>query len=275
MTIMPMKPGAGTIEEILAMPALPGMQAPATPFVWGQGGAQLTPEQLAGQRDIASALAQADYSPVQNWAQGLGRVLDNFTGSQDLKRLDGEEAQMNEQRAAQIAQLLGPQNADLAGAFSSGDKTLGSLAGGIMESRTPKQAAPTEWERTLEDSGVVRGSPEWQKAMATKVANTLDPWTNLVSGGESFMGRQSQVQQAMGGGGPVSSGAASEGAQPFPDGAMSFTGARSMMQGASPEQFVRWQQQTGAPVNVTSPDELNALPAGAIYVGPDGVKRQK
>ena len=212
MTIMPMKPGAGTIEEILAMPALPGMQPPATPFVWGQGGAQLTPEQLAGQRDIASALAQADYSPVQNWAQGLGRVLDNFTGSQDLKRLDGQEAQMNEQRAAQIAELLGPQNADLAGAFSSGDKTLGSLAGGIMESRTPKQTAPHFWESNDGSLGMVGpdGVPRILYQDPTPKITTLaldngDGTKTLVRVGPDGMPIGSNFQ---GGGGQTSSGGA-------------------------------------------------------------------
>lgn len=273
MTFAPMN-RPGVIEEILAMPALPGMTAPAEPFVWGQGGAQLTPEQLAGEREIAQALAQSDYSPVQNWAQGLGRVVDNFQGSQDLKRLDRQQLESNAQTQAQIAAALGPDNADLAAILAGGNKNAVGMVDNIYKSRNPTKPAPTEWERTLQASGVMPGTEAWTKAMATKVANTLDPWTSLVSGGESIMGRQSQVQQALGGGGPVSSGGAA-GEQPFPDGAMSFNGARSMMQGASPEQFVRWQQQTGAPVNVTSPDELNALPAGAIYVGPDGVKRQK
>jgi hypothetical protein len=48
-----------------------------------------------------------------------------------------------------------------------------------------------------------------------------------------------------------------------------------MIRGQTPDKFVRWQQQTGAPVNVTSEAELDALPRGALYVGPDGVKRQK
>lgn len=203
MTLAPMN-RTGTIEEILAMPAMPGMQPPATPFVWGQGGAQLTPEQLAGQRDIASALAQADYSPVQNWAQGLGRVLDNFTGSQDLKRLDRQQLENNAQTQALSAAALGPENADLAALLASGDKNAVSMVDNIYKARNPAKAAPTEWERTLQASGVMPGTEAWTKAMATKVANTLDPWTNLVSGGESIMGRQSQVQQALGGGDPVS-----------------------------------------------------------------------
>lgn len=40
----------------------------------------------------------------------------------------------------------------------------------------PKDAPnPTEFERALEASGVVRGTPQWASAMARKVENTLNP----------------------------------------------------------------------------------------------------
>lgn len=186
---------------------LPGVMPP-TPFVWGQGGAQLTPEQLASQRMIAESLAQSDYSPVQSWTQGLGRVLDNFDGARRLKRLDGQEQQMAADRLAQITQMAGSSNADLAAGLASNDPVVQALASQQLTARTPKQVAPTEWERTLQASGIMPGTPEWQKAMATKVQNTLDPWTTIVSGGESLSGRQSLVDAALNGrgGGPASSG---------------------------------------------------------------------
>lgn len=66
---------------------------------------------------------------------------------------------------------------------------------------TPEQS---EFERALAASGVQPGSPEWAAAMKTKVQNTLDPWTNIVSGGNSFTGRQSLVDRALNGVAPAS-----------------------------------------------------------------------
>lgn len=186
-----------------------GGMAPSAPFVWGQGGAQLTPEQLANQRMIAESLAQSDYSPVQSWTQGLGRVLDNFDGSQRLKKLDRQQMEANALAQEQILKALGPENADLAGIIRSGDRNAISLVDNIYKARNPAKPAPTEFERALSASGVQPGTPEWQKAMATKVQNTLDPWTTIVSGGESLSGRQSLVDAALNGrgGGPASGGA--------------------------------------------------------------------
>lgn len=48
----------------------------AAPFVWGDGGEVLTPEQVENRRQIADALAMkaTDSSPVESWTQGLNRV---------------------------------------------------------------------------------------------------------------------------------------------------------------------------------------------------------
>jgi len=71
----------------------------------------------------------------------------------------------------------------------------------------PAPLAPTEFDRALMASGIQPGTPQWTDAYKTKVQNTLDPWTNIVSGGESLSGRQSVVERALtGGGDPASSG---------------------------------------------------------------------
>lgn len=51
-------------------------------FVWGDGGSQLTPEQIAAQEKIAQAMMArgSDYSPVQHWTQGLARVAEAVSG---------------------------------------------------------------------------------------------------------------------------------------------------------------------------------------------------
>lgn len=52
-------------------------------FVWGKGGAQLTPEQIARQREIEDALLQRgiDTSPVASPLEGLARVANAAAGS--------------------------------------------------------------------------------------------------------------------------------------------------------------------------------------------------
>lgn len=52
-------------------------------FVWGKGGAQLTPEQIARQREIEDALLQrgVDTSPVASPWEGLARVANAAAGS--------------------------------------------------------------------------------------------------------------------------------------------------------------------------------------------------
>ena len=52
-------------------------------FIWGQGGAQLTPEQVAQQRAIAEALMKegSNYAPVGSWLEGLGRVANAAAGA--------------------------------------------------------------------------------------------------------------------------------------------------------------------------------------------------
>lgn len=66
-----------------------------TPFYWGAGGAQLTPEDIAKQREAEVALLQrgVDTSPVGHWTQGLARVADALAGSVRRGRLDAAQAE--------------------------------------------------------------------------------------------------------------------------------------------------------------------------------------
>jgi len=68
---------------------------PLESFVWGQGGAALTPEEIAKQREVEEAVRArgVDTSPVGHWTQGLARVADALAGSVRRGRLEtaGEE----------------------------------------------------------------------------------------------------------------------------------------------------------------------------------------
>lgn len=77
---------------------------PGQAFIWGSGGAQMTPEEITAQRKVAQAmLAQgADYTPVQSWTQGAARVAQAMFGG--LQAHDANEAAKT--NAANDATLL-------------------------------------------------------------------------------------------------------------------------------------------------------------------------
>lgn len=81
-------------------------QTPAAPaFAWGQGGRRMTPEEIARERAVAARQMQSDYSPVQHWTQGLGRVTDNVLGA--LRDRSAQKfALANAADTSRIAQLL-------------------------------------------------------------------------------------------------------------------------------------------------------------------------
>ncbi|MDI4655523.1 hypothetical protein [Xanthobacter autotrophicus] len=113
------------------------------PFVWGSGGAQLTPEEIARRREIADALmAQgSDYSPVQHWAQGVARLGKAVRGG--LERRDTNEAERTARAAAQekwqpiVDALTG------APAAASPPSAGAAPATAAPASTPPAQAAPT------------------------------------------------------------------------------------------------------------------------------------
>lgn len=65
-----------------------------SPFVWGAGGEQLTPAQIASRRQVAQAMmAQAgDYSPIKSAWQGAARVAQGVMGGLDAKEADRAES---------------------------------------------------------------------------------------------------------------------------------------------------------------------------------------
>lgn len=84
------------------------------PFVWGAGGAQMTPDQIARQREIASALIGqgVDTSPVGDWTQGAARVLEALSGGLKNRRADQAEAanaSTNQQLISDALMGSGPQ----------------------------------------------------------------------------------------------------------------------------------------------------------------------
>lgn len=175
------------------------------PFVWGRGGARLTPEQLAAQQSIARSMTQADYSPVGSVWEGLGRFANNVTGALELRSLKNEQSKINEDRSAQIARLLGEGNADLAPGIGSGDPVVSALAGDLLKSRMPKARNPLEFEQLLAASGFTPGTPQYTAEAAKILRARTDPFTNITTpDGQMIFGAQSLVEQALKGGGLAS-----------------------------------------------------------------------
>lgn len=194
----------------------PAQQAPE-PFIWGAGGAKLTPEQLLAQQEIARDRMRSDYSPVGSVWEGLGRVADNWLGALDNKRLSKEQAAANADRSAMIAQMLGPDNQDLAGAVSSGDKVVAALAGDVLERRNPKARNPFEFEQMLVAGGYQPGTPEYQQQVRSMIVGKNDPFvTATLPTGDFFAGRQSAFGQYLKGGDQAVSGATPGGAGSAP-----------------------------------------------------------
>jgi hypothetical protein len=155
MTYAPLKPGphpglAGAVDPVAALLAARAetgaiapygqMQtlSPPETFQWGQGGARLTQADIDRRREIADMQMMGDYSPVQHWTQGAGRVLDGFLGGMETRNLDREQQAVNTDRAGSIAALLGTENADLAGAFGSTDPVTQAIAKEVFEVRNRK-----------------------------------------------------------------------------------------------------------------------------------------
>ncbi|MDQ0135052.1 hypothetical protein J2T08_002973 [Neorhizobium galegae] len=81
-------------------------------FVWGEGGAQLTPEQIAKQREIEDALLQrgVDTSPVGSAYEGLARVANAAAGSfrrGRLARAENENKAYDTEAFNKIVGLMG------------------------------------------------------------------------------------------------------------------------------------------------------------------------
>jgi hypothetical protein len=77
-------------------------------FVWGEGGAQMTPEAIAAQRKIAQAMMQrgSDYSPIQSAWQGAARLSEGLMGGLDARMADVAERKNATAEQALLASLI-------------------------------------------------------------------------------------------------------------------------------------------------------------------------
>lgn len=115
------------------------------PFVWGAGGAKMTPEQIAREREIAEALmAQGvDTSPVGHWTQGAARMANVLAGKFKESRLNKAEAANTETNSGIASALL---QGGVTG-FPAAPSGAGGapVAGGGVD-RVPAGETPANWD---------------------------------------------------------------------------------------------------------------------------------
>lgn len=113
----------------------------STAFVWGKGGAQLTPEQIAKQREIEEALLQkgVDTSPVGSVYEGLARVANAAAGSFRRGRLDRAERENTEWNNGKLGEITSL----LAGGSTTPSASTVSQAAAIPSTEAAAEVAAT------------------------------------------------------------------------------------------------------------------------------------
>jgi spore germination cell wall hydrolase CwlJ-like protein len=117
-----------------------------TPFVWGEGGAQLTPGQLSSRRQLAQAMMTQglDYSPIRSPWQGLARVANSVVGAYQGRQADQEESAARAQSIKDFMALPGVAAALGGGATPAvASATPGATSAPIGVSAAPAAGADT------------------------------------------------------------------------------------------------------------------------------------
>lgn len=110
---------------------------PMEAFVWGRGGAKMTPEQIAREREIAASLTAVDTSPVGHWTQGLARVANAAAGAYRGYQANKAEKANASASGDLIARMLSGGNSDFpaapggGGSFPAAPGSGGSAATGL------------------------------------------------------------------------------------------------------------------------------------------------
>jgi hypothetical protein len=222
-------------------------QQPQGGFVWGAGGAQLTPDQLADRMRMAQSMAAPDFSPVQHWTQGLGRVAQNVLGALDERSLEKQQGQAAADAQARITAALG-KDADLAPLLTSNDRVAQSLGQMQLEQRMPKQIPPTEFERTLLGAGIDPASRQGQALYQQRAATMASPQPQFISDGMGGGRWVSPPATGIQGGGDPSLAVAAPNAGPQPG--TIEDGYR--FKGGNPADPSAWEQVQGGPTQPAS-----------------------
>lgn len=175
--------------------ALGQMPTTSEPFVWGRGGRRMTPEDIERERAVALSLMQPDFSPVQHWTQGLGRVANAALGGLRERRADRASAANAAESDAVAQALMSPAASEVpvsvggtpaidpvAAALTNRyiDPSVRKLAMEQFELRNRKPNAPHYWEMNDGSLGVV--GPDGQPKVLFKDPTPKINWITADNG---------------------------------------------------------------------------------------------
>jgi flagellar protein FlgJ len=105
-------------------------------FIWGAGGAKISPEQLAlAQALMARKKSQGvDTSPVAHWSQGAARIADVLGDKFQENRLLNQETELNNYNTEQAAPIIE--------ALSGGSPVSAAVTAGVPQELAATSPAP-------------------------------------------------------------------------------------------------------------------------------------
>lgn len=180
-------------------------QAAQEPFVWGQGGQRINPEQLAQQQTMAQqqALAGMDFSPVEGGFLGaLGRGLQGTVGGIGLRNARRDANTLAQQQEAEKqARTQSVAAALLKNGFDQ--ETAQSLAqyGGdeAIKAMVPQKPDALPEIIRLQQIADDPNQPQSIRDTATaRIQAINDPVQNIAFGDNFFSARQSQMPSLLG-----------------------------------------------------------------------------
>jgi hypothetical protein len=141
-------------------------------FLWGDGGAQLTPEAISAQRKIAQAMISrgVDASPIQSWTQGAARVAEGLMGAVDSRRADASERQNAVAEKELLASLIGGGTAPVAAVAPVTDPVAASAVvapAGTDQATYPAPVAPAAAPPTTFRPGITVPTGDAASAIAS------------------------------------------------------------------------------------------------------------
>lgn len=140
------------------------------PFQWGEGGLRLTPEDIAMRRQLAEQQQWmgSDFSPVGSVWEGLGRVVQGYTGGLNERRANRAE-EANRAESQSIAELLMPKDGQapssasiIAAALNPYiDDNTRQFALMQQQQMNARSEASSPLGKIAADEGFVPGTPEF------------------------------------------------------------------------------------------------------------------
>jgi hypothetical protein len=147
-------------------------------FVWGDGGAALTPEEIAQRRKVEAALIGrgVDTSPVGHWTQGAARVADAIAGAFRRGQLDDAEKELNTYNQGLASPLIDALSGGSSPTASAATSGVAQEMAATSPSIDPSTIAPEIRAGIVETANALGIDPvDLGTAISYETAGTFDP----------------------------------------------------------------------------------------------------